>query len=185
MKVENLCGCGCGTVLPPRRTFINHHNLLKTTPIVERFWKKVRRAPGCWLWTAAKRDGYGVIRAGGHSRPFISAHRLSWMLFHGDIPGGLWVLHSCDNPPCVRPDHLFLGTVKDNVRDAWLKGRLPLPRPLPGELNGCAKLTWNQVKEIRGLYKTKNHTQDALSRMFGVSNQSISDIVRGASWKTA
>jgi hypothetical protein len=94
--------------------------------LAERFWAKVRQSDGCWEWTGAKDDdGYGMIgvsgsRRNGHER----AHRTSWRLHNGTIPPGMWVLHHCDNPPCVRPDHLFLGDRSVNMLDCAKKGRL-------------------------------------------------------------
>lgn len=93
----------------------------KTRPLAERFWEKVRKGEGCWEWTAATVQGYGVIQMGrglGTKR----AHILSYELSIGPV-NGRWVLHKCDNPPCVRPDHLFLGDVGDNNRDMMAKGR--------------------------------------------------------------
>lgn len=88
----------------------------------ERFWHHVSKSDGCWEWTAHRlRRGYGQISI--THRDKTSAHRFSWELHFGKIPEGLFVCHKCDNPPCVRPDHLFLGTHQDNVRDRDLKGR--------------------------------------------------------------
>ena len=93
-----------------------------TKPLETRFWSKVHKTEGCWLWTASRRrDGYGYISVYGM---MSAAHRVAWRLSYGDIPPGLFVLHHCDNKVCVRPDHLFLGTQKDNVHDAISKGRL-------------------------------------------------------------
>lgn len=86
-----------------------------------RFWSHVQKSDGCWLWTGARDDkGYGI---GSGSSEHEWAHRYSFALAFGPIPGELSVLHRCDNPPCVRPDHLFLGTQKDNVIDMTRKGR--------------------------------------------------------------
>lgn len=88
----------------------------------DRFWSKVDRSGDCWTWTASRtRHGYGRIGL-GHDR-VETAHRVSWMLANGPIPEGVFVCHRCDNPPCVRPDHLFLGTALDNIRDMIAKGR--------------------------------------------------------------
>src|SRR5207237_6240778 len=88
----------------------------------ERFWSHVDATSDCWVWTAARTPlGYGV--AADEQRRARRAHRISWQLAHGPIPEGLRVLHHCDNPPCVRPSHLFLGTQFDNMADARQKGR--------------------------------------------------------------
>ena len=93
----------------------------------EGFWRKVQRDDGCWMWTAGRDgDGYGSYR---NKR----AHRVAWQLTRGPIPDGLVVCHSCDNPACVRPDHLFLGTQQDNIQDMLRKGR----RPPAGRLTHC------------------------------------------------
>lgn len=87
----------------------------------ERFWSKVEKGDGCWEWAACKNStGYGRFRVNGHTE---FAHRVSWTLAHGPIPDGLFVCHHCDNPSCVRSDHLFIGSHKDNLRDAVKKGR--------------------------------------------------------------
>lgn len=92
--------------------------------LAARFWEKVDRAEGCWLWTGAKSSGYGKIQRGQRGAGYVWAHRVAWELTVGPIPDGLQVLHACDNPPCVNPAHLFLGTRSDNMRDAASKGRL-------------------------------------------------------------
>jgi hypothetical protein len=87
-----------------------------------RFWEKVEKSDGCWLWTGSvtKSGGYGQLSVNG--KP-VRAHRFIYELLHGPIPVGMRVCHTCDNPPCVRPDHLFLGTPKDNTHDMIRKGR--------------------------------------------------------------
>src|SRR5690606_18431715 len=95
----------------------------KPKSLEERFWSKVTKGESCWEWGGYvdKQSGYGklAMRPG----PPTGAHRVSWQLHNGPIPEGMWVLHSCDNPKCVRPDHLFLGTPLDNSRDMVSKGR--------------------------------------------------------------
>jgi hypothetical protein len=89
-------------------------------PVSERFWPKVAKSDGCWEWRGAKTLGYGRINVGRRS---ILAHRVSYEMANGPIADGLVVCHRCDNPSCVRPDHLFLGTLGDNNADMFAKGR--------------------------------------------------------------
>lgn len=96
--------------------------------LADRFWSRVQKGEGCWLWGGSlKTNGYGQLngpsQGGGRDGKNLLAHRVAWELVNGPIPDGLWVLHRCDNPPCVNPAHLFLGTVRDNVIDMWTKGR--------------------------------------------------------------
>jgi hypothetical protein len=93
----------------------------------ERFWGRVDRSGDCWLWTGWRQaNGYGGLRV---KRQAHYAHRVAWTLVNGPIPDGLFVCHHCDNRPCVRPDHLFLGTARDNTRDSIAKGRWQFPHP--------------------------------------------------------
>ena len=87
-----------------------------------RFWPKVRKTSECWVWTGKRRSGYGRFLIKGRA---VSAHRVAWELAYGPIPHGKEVCHRCDNPPCVRPDHLFLGDRRANMADAGSKGRMP------------------------------------------------------------
>jgi len=92
-------------------------------PLADRFWDKVQKSDGCWIFTGANAKGYGVIGRCDGTHEYVYAHRLSWELHHGPIPDGLCVLHHCDTPRCVNPEHLWLGTIADNNRDMSQKGR--------------------------------------------------------------
>ncbi len=106
---------------------------------LKRFWPKVERSDGCWLWKAGKNlQGYGMICMKKHGMTHLSAHKFSWLLHHGPIPIGLCVLHKCDTPACVNPDHLWLGTHKDNSEDMVIKGRVCRGRRHKILHNGCS-----------------------------------------------
>lgn len=151
---------------------------------LKRFEKKVivRQVNECWPWSAGKCNGYGrysVARKGRNPHSF-SAHRVAFYLWCRQDPGGLSVCHTCDNPICCNPSHLFLGTNADNVRDKVSKGRQYAPK---GELHGEAKLDSKRVLEIRRLYMSGDFGQRKLAEKFGVSRTLIGNIVRGTAWK--
>lgn len=148
-------------------------------PAAERLWARTDRTGDCWVWLGGRDwKGYGRIRVGG---PTVGTHRLSWEIHHGPIPRGLWVLHHCDNPPCLRPDHLFLGTQADNTADMVSKGR---QRGAVGTANRHARLTPQQVADIRRRYVRGSSTSGttALAVEYGVSDVMIGKIVRGTAW---
>ena len=137
-----------------------------------RFWGQVDKTGPCYVWTGARiPQGYGYIGISGKS---VRAHRVSWEIHNGEIPDGLWVLHRCDNPSCVRPDHLFLGTNSDNMNDCASKGRMRL-----GEKHHKAKLSWEKVEMIRSSTKT----QKELAKEFGVCQATVWSVLAGESWK--
>ncbi|MYR75142.1 MULTISPECIES: HNH endonuclease [unclassified Streptomyces] len=147
--------------------------------LADRFWAKVdKRSPDeCWEWTAALNEhGYGVMRPEGQrTGPTIKAHRVS-VLLDGRAPEGLCVLHRCDNPPCVNPSHLFLGTKADNAADRDAKGR-----GNTGEVNGQARLTVAQVLQIRAR-AAAGELQRVLAAEYGISRPTVSRIVNGHGW---
>ena len=158
-----------------------------------RFWLNVDKGDDCWEWTGPRdNNGYGSLRCHvDGERKKIGAHRFAWILANGEIPAGLWVLHRCDNPSCVRPDHLFTGTAGDNSRDARDKGRLFLqsdrhPAKLGafrGEGNGQAILSDNDIRFIRAKYAAGGVTHKQLAEEFGVTRPSISRVVSRKTWK--
>ncbi len=139
------------------------------------FLSKVKQgAPAeCWEYSGAKaRWGYGIFSMGGK---LIAAHRYAWILAHGEIPEGMIVCHHCDNPPCCNPNHLFIGTHKDNSDDMMGKGRNKY-RP------DITKLTAPQVLEIRRLYGSGEKITH-LASSFGVSTMQVHRIVTGRAWR--
>lgn len=150
-------------------------------PVAEPFSVKYEIAPatGCWVWKGAKdRWGYGVARAPG--RVWMRAHRFSYEIHHGVVPDGKMVCHHCDNPPCVNPDHLYAGDQKSNMNDMVRRGRQATPE-MKGSKNPNAKLDEEAVREIRRLHQN-GATNVAIGKMFGVTHQMVSLIVRGKKW---
>lgn len=143
-------------------------------PLIERLLNKIReRSSGCWEWTAYRKpDGYGRFNFNGR---MCLAHRAAWLLLKGPIPDKLLVLHSCDNRRCVNPDHLFLGTQKDNMDDMLRKDRGVFVR---GERIGTAKLTAEAVREIR----TSPKTGGQLAREYGLSKTAVNNVRAGKTW---
>jgi hypothetical protein len=177
-KKQECCGTRCALRLVQNR---------KRTPLNVRFWLKVSKdgpVPAhrpelgpCWPWTGRTGShGYGLIRRGEGDYANLEAHRASWELHRGQIMDGLWVLHHCDNRPCVRPDHLFLGTSPDNHADMVSKGR-----QARGEKTNTARLTESQVLEIRQR-RASGERQTDLAREFSVSVNTIGNIFRRETW---
>lgn len=134
---------------------------------------------GCRVWLGASVPrGYGVIH---HNRRQTYVHRLAWIIAHGEIPAGQFVLHRCDVPACFNVDHLFLGSPRDNTRDMLSKGRA---RPAFGTRAGKAKLTDDIVREIRSTYKPydREFGGAALAKKFGVSSSSVIAAARNRYW---
>ncbi len=132
----------------------------------------------CWYFRGSHTDlGYGVMHAVGEKR----AHRVAWVLFHGPIPAGMHVLHRCDVRCCVNPDHLFLGTHGDNMRDMAAKGRLVTPA-LCGAKNPTSKLNPSAVQEIRHRYTQGGVSQAALAAQYGVATMTVNRVINQKTW---
>jgi len=158
----------------------------------ERFWTKVKKTDGCWEWHGARsQGGYGELRT---NYRLERAHRVSWTIHFGPIPDGLLVCHHCDNPPCVRPDHLFLGTGAMNTRDRDRKGRhrtlrgdehpqrIDPSKVIRGSAHGNARLTEDQVRLIRE-ERIRGVSIGLLARRFNVSEPTISAVATRRRWK--
>lgn len=157
----------------------NERGTFVREPMSVRFWRGVAiGAPGeCWKWLAAKKDGTGYGRISSGARHAL-AHRYSWELHFGPIPEGMKVCHRCDNPQCVNPGHLFLGSQKDNKRDCMEKHRHAF-----GERHGKAKLTEEQVRQIRELCASGVETHEQIGARFGVSKPTVGFINTRRSWR--
>jgi hypothetical protein len=152
-----------------------------TKTLTSRFHSGYKTTPnGCWEWQRSKdKDGYGYIKK---DQKTTKAHRVSYELHYGPIENGLWVLHRCDNPSCVNPEHLWLGTAKDNSDDMIAKGRAVAPKPnMKGERNPNSRLTAEDVQWIRDNYRWGRGPEFA--KKFGVIPIMINRIVRGEAWK--
>lgn len=169
-RLRGLCGMH-------HQRWLRYGDLNRGSPTLEqRFWAKVDKSGECWLWTASCRpDGYGQIRVGP---TFKGAHAIGYILQIGPVPAEMQVLHRCDNPPCVRGDHLFLGTPLDNMTDKIAKGRL---RVAHGEQQGGAKLTEADIPVIRQRWRA-GESQVSIGRAYGVTFQTIWQVVHGKSW---
>jgi hypothetical protein len=189
------CHCGCGQktkISPandhwhgwvkgvPRKFARRHHDRRSKVPFEIRFWRKVEKSSkknGCWLWMGSRYNppwDYGLLKIDNKTK---KAHRVAYELSHGSISDDLDVCHTCDNPPCVRPDHLFAGSGLENIQDRNRKGR-----QAKGEKIHTAKLTENDVLEIRSL-RGKGMTYVELSESFGVGVDYMGALCRGKYWR--
>lgn len=187
-----LCMCGCGEPAPisrvtlfkkglikgkPLRFIPGHQNRIRLTQVESHFWESVERKGenDCWNWIGKSIvDGYGTLTTRGK---YVRAHRFAWEITNGPIPKGMQVCHRCDNRLCVNPKHLFLGTAVDNQHDKVVK-----KRQARGERSGNAKLTNDEVREIRSLFSI-GKSQSQIARDFNVTVQSIHAIVHHKTWK--
>lgn len=150
----------------------------ESSPIEERLWGRIDKTAtsGCWLYLGNRSDkGHGVVR---HRDKMRGAHRVAWELVNGPIPDGMCVCHHCDNPPCVNPAHLFLGTLADNNRDRATKGR---SADMRGERSHRARLTTAQAQDIRRR-RLAGETITALAREFNIHHGTVSRIAKAQTW---
>lgn len=148
-------------------------------PLADRFWSKVHKTNTCWLWTGSKSDkGYGKLYSGGPDGTTVRANRVSWELHFGPIPKGKHVLHECDNPSCVRPSHLFLGSHLQNMQDRDKKNRRIA---IKGENHVMAKLCDEDIRTIRQLGNNKIG-QRKIGKQFKVSQRTVWRIIHRKSW---
>lgn len=160
----------------------------KRTPPAERFWPRVDKTGGteaCWPWTGGRGGKYGSFALTHHTS--VGAHCMAWALANGPIPNGMMVLHSCDNPPCCNPAHLFIGTHSDNMKDAAAKGRLALQQRgriqrATGTRHHNSRLTEDNVREIRRR-AADGETQREIARRFSITQPAVGYIVRREQWR--
>lgn len=154
---------------------VNFAHLIESD-IESRFWRSVEKTDSCWNWIGQLTDkGYGYIRAGNEHL----AHRVSWQLHNGKIPEGLNILHHCDHPVCVRPDHLYAGTHQDNMRDMVVRNRAAKRK---GEVHHNAKLTEQDVLTIRRL-RAEGLRPRHIAAQFGIKSDTVYQIVKRNCWK--
>ena len=186
--VEGLCRCGCGESTSIAKKTDKRRGWIRGLPIQHVGGHQHRQSIGdailkysvetgnCWPWIGPRiPSGYGVICYG---RRKLLAHRVVYEFFRGSIPDGHSVLHTCDNPSCVRPDHLFTGTLWDNMADMVTKGR-----QAKGERCVHAKLTDDQVIRILNAARSRENSQIELAKIHNVSPATICEIVNRKSWK--
>jgi len=137
-------------------------------------------ANGCWNWIGAKDSaGYGTVMGKKFGkRRTLPAHRVSYSVFNGKIPDGLYICHKCDNPPCINPDHLWAGTNLENRQDSVKKNRQAKGNRLP-----VSKLDYQKVKEIRNAYKTHTISQARLAAIYGVTQSVIWRVLLNDTWR--
>lgn len=150
--------------------------IYKRKTLEERFWSFVKKTDSCWLWQGSTQKGYGNISAWNPKQRILKAHRLSYEIHYGEIPEGvgyhgICVLHKCDNPSCVNPKHLILGTQQDNLEDMRKKGR------------SSHVITKEQVYKIRELYVPRKFSQQKISNLLGINRGTVRDGLLGKTWK--
>lgn len=178
LKVAACSRCGKGFCKTSRhRTLCD--DCTQTNSFEKRFWSKVDKSGSCWIWKASlDKGGYGQVML---NKTPHRAHRISWSLVNGEIPIGIIVCHKCDNPPCVNPSHLSLGTFADNTADMDRKGRR-INVPHPGEKHGMHILTEKQARVVleRAL---SGENQWKIAADFGISNVTVCAIKTRRIWR--
>ena len=152
-------------------------SVVMSDSLVERFWRKVAKGDDCWEWTGSRNgEGYGHFRV--TRKDVAKAHRVAYELTHGPIPVGMIVQHTCDNPPCVRPDHLVVGTKLTNRQDAVAKRRQAV-----GEHNGRSRLTAAAVLDIRARFASGDATLIQLAAEYGVAMHTVWMVTSRRNWR--
>lgn len=192
--VLRICSvAGCGGNVDAKGLCRKHYQRFKKhgspddnghshAPVEERFWRYVHKTDGCWLWTGGSKNqkGYGQIGLGGKGAKHVLVHRLSYTMHKGEIPDGMLVMHSCDNPSCVNPEHLSVGTQSQNILEAFAKGRKnAVPPHVFGEACGASKISEAVAISILA---SKEPTKVLMER-FGVSKSIIQRLRAGHTWK--
>lgn len=146
-----------------------------TNATKNRFFSKIKKEDsGCWTWLGANNGRYGSMTI---NRKTNGAHRISFLIHKGDIPDGLFVLHSCDNTWCVNPDHLLLGDHAQNMKDKSERGRYW------GDRVNTSKLTAPAVRLARRAYRDGHYTQAELAEILGISQPAVSSLIRESNWR--
>ncbi len=148
------CKCGCGVLPKSGKVWLHGHHRRRGSStkeaILKRFFSKVEKTDDCWLWIGGRgKKGYGFFKVAGTQK---LAHRVSYELFIGNIPEGLMVCHTCDNPPCIKPEHLFAGTAIDNAQDKKRKGR---EGNTTQTIEGRKRISEASSKRMKELWKDK------------------------------
>lgn len=161
----------------------HRHGKRKKTPqqVEEWLWSRVDIVKsGCWEWIGPlSHDGYGAIVVNYNGKKLYRPHRLSWMICFGEIPHDLRVCHTCDNPKCINPKHLWLGTMKQNTLDSVIKGRANRAK---GEMTGKSKLSNSQVIEMRKM-RDDGKTFEVIGNRFGVTKANARYVCSGRTWR--
>lgn len=153
-------------------------DLIINDRVTSMFWERVSKTDGCWIWSGNRSPrGYGRIKVKGITR---LAHRFSWALHYGLPPSDMMVCHTCDNPSCVNPSHLFIGTAKDNAKDMIDKGRKVIVK---GDDVYNAKLTNQDVVEMRRVYSLGQKTAAEIAVDYGVTKEVARNAIKGITWK--